>query len=228
MKLHFLLLSTLAVVLTACTEPIIREEPVMPNQIVSLGYFPLSETTLDFSPYFLFNTLVFVDEEGTEYEWRMQQPNQNNNYSYTRTYPHPSQSGFVDYKYAGGRVIFEFLCTELGAKFLVQLESDFCRDPKLDNDALPTNYVNIRGLGFNDGDVTITEPVLSIETSENQGCRGARNRGTITLIDQTYSNVRSNLQELDDERFLEVFYTPDEGLVGLRTAYMLLALKEAY
>ena len=77
MKLHLLLLSTLVVLLTACTEPIIREEPVMPNQVVSLGYFPLSETTLDFSPYFLFNTLVFVDEEGTEYEWRMQQPNQN-------------------------------------------------------------------------------------------------------------------------------------------------------
>ncbi|MEO0725227.1 MAG: hypothetical protein AAFZ63_11840 [Bacteroidota bacterium] len=228
MKRQILLLAIFAFLFTACTEPITREVPTKQNQIVSLGFYPLSDITREFTPYFNVTTMIFVDAEGTEYEWRMQQPNITNSFSFTRTFPHPFQSGFVDYKYAGERVIFEFLCSELGAKLLVQLEPDFCWDPMLDDDIVPTNYVNIRGRGFNANDVTLPNPVLSIATSENQACRGARNLGTVTLIDRSFDRVTTNRQELDDERFLEVYFTPNEGLVGIRTGYMFLELKEAF
>lgn len=216
----------LVFMLASCTEPIVRDEPATRNEIVSLGFYSLSEASLNFSPYFEKNTLIFTDEDGTEYEWRMLQPVINDAASFQRTFPNPVRAGFVDYKYAGERAVFEFLCTDLGAKLVIRLEPDLCYDPRLDDDIAPINHLNIRGLGFNDGDVTITEPVLSIFTESNEPCRG-RKLGEVQLGDRLFTNVTSNRMELGD-RFLDVYYTPDEGVVGMRTTYMFLVLKEAF
>lgn len=217
----------LLLVLCSCREPIVREEPVRPNEIVSLGFYTLSEASLGFTPYFDNNTLIFVDEDDNEYEWQMLQPLLNEAFSYQRTFPHPMRNGFVDYKYAGERAVFDFTSIELGAKLEVSLESDFCEDPRLVDDVEPTNYLNIRGVGFNDGDVAITDPVLSVAITGNQPCDGGRKLGTVQLGERAFDDVTSRRMDLGD-RFLEIFYCPTDGIVGIRTSYMFLTLKEIY
>ncbi len=212
--------------LASCTEPIVRDEPATGNEIVSLGFYGLSDASLNFSPYFEKSTLIFIDEAGTEYEWRMLQPIVNDAFSFQRTFPNPVRAGFVDYKYAGERTVFDFTSIDLGAKLEISLEPDFCSDPRLNDDIPPINHLNIRGVGFNDGDVAITAPVLSIATDNNEPCRG-RSLGDVQLGDRLFMNVTSDRMDLGD-RFLELYYTPDEGLVGIRTTYMFLTLKEAF
>lgn len=216
----------LSILISSCTEPIVREEPVTSNEIVSLGYFGLSDASANFSPYFEKNTLIFIDEAGAEYEWRMLQPIVNDAFSFQSTFPHPTRAGYVDYKYAGERAVFDFTSIDFGAKLEISLEPYYCNDPRLNNDIPPVNHLNIRGVGFNDGDVAITDPVLSIATDNNEPCSG-RSLGNIQLGDRLFMNVTSDRMNLGD-RFLELYYTPDEGLVGIRTTYMFLTLKESF
>ena len=224
-----LLFSVLAcALLCGCTKPIERELPrTTGNEIVSLGFFNLAESSNEFTPYFDKRTLIFEDEDGIEYEWQMAQPVLSDAYSFKRVYPHPDRPNrFVEYQYAGDRAFFSFLCTELGAKLEISLEPDFCRDPMLEEGRLPIDHLNIRGIGFNNNDVLIRTPTLSIATADNQPCNGRR-LGNIQLGEQEFTNVSTHRIDIDD-RFLEVFYSPQDGVVAIRTSYIFLTLKDAY
>lgn len=211
-----------------CTEPIVREAPPVFNQTVSLGFFSFSDATISFTPYYEKRTLIFMDESGVEYTFRMSQPILQEKYSYIRTFPHPEEMGrFVDYRYAGNHAIFDFISTELGARLSVVLQPDFCEDPRLNSEMLPHDYLQIRGVGFNDGDIALSAPTLAVETQFNRPCGGGRKLGNIELGGKTFTNVTYQRQPLGD-RFFEVYYSPEDGVVAIGTTYMFLVLKEAY
>lgn len=214
--------------LSACNEPIVRQSPVVVNETVSLGFFPFGGGISDFTPYFTQRTLVFESAAGTTYNFLMNQPILQDEYSYLKTFPHPDRPGeFVDYRYAGNRAYFEFVCTELGAKLIVAIEPELCQDPQLDPEVLPKDFLQARGVGFNDGDVNIVAPTLSVDISNNRPCGGGRKLGTITLGGRTFTNVTYQRQELGN-RYFEVYYSPEEGIVAFGTTYLFLVLKEAY
>jgi hypothetical protein len=222
------LLSLLLLFLFACNEPIVREAPVEPNRVVSLGFYPFTSATNSFTPYFYQSTLVFTDENDTEYTFRMTQPIIQSEFGYLRTFPDAEKPGsFIDYRYAGNHAIFEFVSNELGARLSVSLSPDFCEDPQLNDEDFPRDQLQVKGIGFNDGDVAIREPALAILTQSNQPCRQGRQLGNITLRGQTFTNVTRDRQSLGD-RYLEVYHSPEDGIVALRTSYMFLTLKEAY
>jgi len=225
-RLLYLLLPLLF--LGACTEPIVRQAPVVLNETVSLGFFPFGANTPGFTPYYDQRTLVFENAEGIEYTFRMNQPILQNEYSYLKTFPHPDQPGkFVDYRYAGNRAYFEFVCTELGAKLIVALAPELCEDPQLNPEIVPKDFLQARGIGFNDGDVNLRDPTLSVDISNNRPCSGGRKLGNIVLGGRAFTNVTSQRQDLGN-RYFEVYYSPEEGIVAFGTTYLFLVLKEAY
>lgn len=218
----------LFVVFTACTEPIIREAPPVLSETVSLGFFSFSDITTSFTPYYEKSTLVFEDEGGLEYTFQMSQPILQEEYSYIRTFPHPERSGqFIDYRYAGNHAIFDFVSNELGARLSVVLQPDFCDDPRLDDEILPRDYLQVRGVGFNDGDISISTPALAVEAQFNRPCDEGRTLGNITLKGKSFTNVTYRRQTLGD-RYFEVYYSPEDGVVAIGTTYIFLVLKESY
>lgn len=214
--------------LGACTEPIVRQAPVVVNETVSLGFFPFGANTPGFTPYYHQSTLVFENAEGLTYSFLMNQPILYDEYSYQKTFPHPDRPGeFVDYRYAGNRAYFEFVCPELGAKLIVALQPELCQDPQLNPEVLPKDFLQARGVGFNDGDVNIVAPTLSVDISNNRPCNGGRKLGNVTLGGKAFTNVTYHRQELG-YRYFEVYYSPEEGVVAFGTTYLFLVLKEAY
>ncbi|WP_020536931.1 hypothetical protein [Lewinella cohaerens] len=225
-RILYLLLPVL--LLCACTEPIVRQAPVVVNETVSLGFFAFADGTPNFTPYYDKRTLVFENEDGLTYTFQMNQPILQSEYSYLKTFPHPDRSGeFIDYRYAGNRASFEFVCTELGAKLVVALKPELCEDPQLNPEILPVDFLEIRGIGFNDGDVNLRDPALAVDIKNNRPCPGGRRLGNITLGGREFSNVTSERQELGN-RYFEVYYSPEEGIVAFGTTYLFLVLKEAY
>ncbi len=214
--------------LGACTEPIVRQAPVVVNQTVSLGFFAFAADTPGFTPYYGQRTLVFENTEGLTYSFQMNQPILYDEYSYQKTFPHPDRPGeFIDYRYAGNRAYFEFVCTELGAKLVVAIQPELCADPQLDPEVLPKDFLQIRGIGFNDGDVNLRDPTMSIDIKNNRPCPGGRKLGNVVLGGRAFSNVTYQRQELGN-RYFEVYYSPQEGIVAFGTTYLFLVLKEAY
>lgn len=223
-----LLYLLLFVLLGGCTEPIVRQAPVVVNETVSLGFFPFGANTPGFTPYYDQRTLVFENAEGLTYSFLMNQPILQDEYGYIKTFPHPDRPGeFIDYRYAGNRAYFEFVCPELGAKLIVALEPTLCQDPQLNPEVLPKDFLQARGVGFNDGDVNIAAPTLSVDISNNRPCSDGRKLGEVVLGGRTFTNVTYHRQELGN-RYFEVYYSPEEGIVAFGTTYLFLVLKEAY
>lgn len=215
--------------LLGCVPTYVIEEPTVPNQVGSLGYFALSREDRAFVPYDQVRTLEFTNTSGQIYLFQSLTPVVKERYSAVQIFPHPEQEGvFVEYRYSAQRIDYDFTCNELGARVTLTLVPYLCEDPRLDGDILPESHLLIRGTGFNAYDIQLTSPALALRTPFNQVCGSGQQLGTLTVEGETYTEVTSNQQIVEGDDFFTCFYSPQAGLVGIKTAYEEMYLTNAY
>jgi hypothetical protein len=214
--------------LSACT-PITVIEPVLPApEVIDLGFLPSTLDKRGYTPYFNQRTLIFEANNGESYSFQMSQPIINEEYRFRDVFLHPTVPGKeVAYFYTGEKVSFEWTSASLGARLVVVFEPAFCGDPMLETSEKLHEHLKLIGSGFNNGDITIQLPALDMNLTEDRICGEGRFLGTIELGDKTFNHVNYARQELGD-RYLEVYYSTEKGIVAFGTTYLFAVLDRAF
>jgi hypothetical protein len=221
-------LSLLLFSLTACT-PTTVIDPVIPvPEVIDLGFVPAAVNKMAYTPYYDQRTLIFDTDNGESHSFQMSQPIINEEYRFREVFLHPFIQGReVAYLYTGEKVSFEWTSASLGARLAVIFEPAFCGDPMLETSEKLHEHLKIIGTGFNNGDITLKLPALDWDLTQNSICGEGRFLGSTVLGDKTFHNVSYAKQAFGD-RFLEVYYTPEKGIVAFGTTYLFAVLDRAF
>ena len=228
LMMRMLPLCLLLATLPACT-PTTVIEPVLPApEVIDLGFLPTTLDKLAYTPYFDQRTLIFEADNGESYTFQMSQPIINEEYRFRDVFLHPTIPGReVAYLYTGEKVSFEWTSASLGARLAVIFEPAFCGDPMLETSDKLHEHLKVIGTGFNNGDISLQLPALDLDLTENSICREGRFIGTIEFGERIFHNVSYAKQEFGD-RYLEVYYSTEKGIIAFGTTYLFAILDRAF
>jgi hypothetical protein len=214
--------------LSACTPTTVIEPVIAPPEVIDLGFVPAAVDKMAFTPYYDQHTLIFETDNGESHSFQMSQPIISEEYRFREVFLHPFIQGKeVAYLYTGERVNFEWTSASLGARLAVVFEPSFCGDPMLETSERLHEHLKVIGTGFNNGDITLKLPALDLDLSENSICGEGRFLGSIELGNKTFHHVSYAKQEFGD-RFFEVYYAPDKGIVAFGTTYLFAVLDRSF
>lgn len=214
--------------LTSCTPTTVIEPVLPPPEVVDLGFLPAIVDKEAYTPYFDLRNLIFETTDGESHSFQMSQPIFIEEHRFQDVYLHPTMPGKeVAYLYTGEKILFEWTSASLGARFVVVFEPAFCGDPRLETSENLQEHLKVIGSGFNNGDVTLKLPALDLNLTEDSICGEGRFLGTIELGDKTFHEVSYAKQELGD-RFLEIYYSTEKGIIAFGTSYLFAILDRAY
>jgi len=210
-----LLLLMCTLLMMACPRTVEIEAPSLSAIDQDLGSFQLSTTAKNFVPYQTINTLVFLTEDSTFYNFIMTSPQYVDNVSFQDTYANPDNPDQnVYYRYSSDIQRFTFTNSELGALFQIEVRSNVCGDPQLMTEDIVFDFLLIRGLGFNSGDITIAQPGVQFDINRNTFCGDGQRIGQFSALGKTFTDAYAQSIDIGSTGFLRVFFNQTDGIIA--------------
>ena len=221
------IISTL--LLMGCPPTITIEEPIVPSLEEDLGAFQLGAIARNFIPYQTVNTLVFITEDSTEYNFIMTAPQYIDNSSFQDIYPNPDDpEQSVYYRYNSDMQRFTFITSELGARFDLEVRSSICGDPQLLTEDIVFDFLHIRGTGFNSADITVLPAGFQLDITRDNFCGNGQRIPQFNALGKNFTNVYSQSIDIYDTGFLRVFFNQTEGIVAFETPELFAVLDRKF
>lgn len=226
---RLLLLLGITTFLLACPRTVEIEEPPIFSLDQDLGNFQLSDLAENFVPYETVSTLVFVDENEEEYNFRMAAPQYIETLEFQDVFPNPDNPAQnVFYRYSSNIQRFTFTSSELGAMFRMEVRSGLCGDPQLETDDVVFDYLRIRGLGFNSGDITVITPGFQLNIDQDNFCGTGQKVGPFEALGRSFEDVYTQSIDIGEDGFLQVLFNNEDGIVAFQTPEVFAVLDRKF